>query len=278
VSRTLVLGGGGVTGVAWELGVLEGLRRAGIDLAAADTVIGTSAGSVVGARLVLGGLEQAYAGQLDPPTGEIAAKLGPTTLIRLTLLMAWRGDEAAKFKRIGKAARAAKAESTVEERMAVIKARIGDPEWPGADLRITAIDIDSGRLEIFDRTSGVRLLEAVAASCAVPLVWPPVTINGVTYVDGGARSPANADLATGADIVVAIAPIPDALVKEHHLDKQLERTGAGRTTVVKPDHEAVAAMGSNSLDPAYRAASAETGLRQGALVAEQVREVWESSP
>ncbi|HET6154613.1 MAG TPA: patatin-like phospholipase family protein [Marmoricola sp.] len=274
MSRTLVLGGGGVTGVAWELGVLEGLRRAGVDLAAADTVIGTSAGSVVGARLVLGGLEQAYAGQLEPPTGEIAAKLGPTTMIRLAVLMARRGDEEAKFKRIGKAARAVKTETTVAQRMAVIRARIGDPEWPEADLRITAIDIDNGRLQVFDRASGVRLLEAVAASCAVPLVWPPVTIGATTYVDGGARSPVNADLATGADVVIAIAPIRDGLVKEHHLDKQLERTGAPRTTVVAPDHEATAAMGSNSLDPAYRAASAVAGLRQGALVAEQVGEVW----
>jgi NTE family protein len=274
MTKTLVLGGGGVTGVAWELGVLEGLRRSGVDLSEADTIIGTSAGAVVGTRLALGTLEQAYSDQLATGSAEIAAKIGTTTLIKLAVMMSRRTDEETKFKKIGKAAREAGSGATAGQRMDVIRARIGDPEWPERDLRITAIDIDHGRFEIFDRTSGVRLLEAVAASCAVPLIWPPVEINGVSYVDGGARSTANADMALGAEVVVVIAPMPDALIKEHHLDNQLERTDAKTSTVVSPDDEAKKAMGSNSLDPDQRKASAETGLRQGALVAEQVRAIW----
>ncbi|MFL6062664.1 MAG: patatin-like phospholipase family protein [Marmoricola sp.] len=273
MTRALVLGGGGVTGVAWELGVLEGLRRAGVDLAAAETVIGTSAGSVVGTRITTGSTAEAYADQLRPPDGELVAKLGATTLIRLGVMLARRGEQSVKWQKLGKAASAAHPESPAA-RFEVIRARIGEPDWPERDLRITAVDTDRGEFTVFDRDSGLSVLEAVAASCAVPLVWPPVPINGTTYVDGGARSAANADLAAGAEVVVVLAPTTMAVSREHSLTRQLERTGAGRTLVVSPDDEAGRAMGSNALDPARRQASAETGLRQGALVAERVAAVW----
>ncbi|MFF3000107.1 patatin-like phospholipase family protein [Streptomyces sp. NPDC057950] len=65
MSTALVLGGGGVTGIARELGVLEALRQAGADLAAADLVVGTSAGSVVAVQATSGiGLHRLVADQL----------------------------------------------------------------------------------------------------------------------------------------------------------------------------------------------------------------------
>ena len=273
MTRTLVLGGGGVTGVAWELGVLEGLRRSGLDFADADTVVGTSAGSVVGTHLTSGTLSRAYEEQLTGPGGEIPAKLGKTTLIKLVVMMARRIDEPTKLRKIGKAALAART-VPLADRMEVIRSRIGDPAWPAADLRITAVDIDLGELVLFDAGSGVSLLDAVAASCAVPMVWPPVPINGTTYVDGGARSPVNADRAGGAETLVVIAPMPDGVAKEHHLDAQLARTDARRTATVTPDKESVEAMGSNSLDPARRTPSAEAGLRQGLEASERIAAVW----
>ncbi len=273
MKRALVLGGGGVTGVAWELGLLEGLRRAGVDLTDADIVIGTSAGSVVGTRITTGPLEAAYADQLRPADGELVAKLGATTLIKLGVMLARPGDQATKWKRLGKAALAAHPESA-DARRAVIRSRIGEPAWPDRDLRVTAVDVDRGEFVVFDRTSGVSVLDAVSASCAVPLVWPPVSIDGTTYVDGGARSGTNADIAVGADTVVVLAPTTIALSREQAISRQLERTGATRTHVVSPDQEATEAMGSNALDPAYRQASAATGLRQGALVAAEVARIW----
>ncbi|MCW2858173.1 MAG: patatin-like phospholipase family protein [Marmoricola sp.] len=273
MTRTLVLGGGGVTGVAWELGVLEGLRCAGIDLGDADTIIGTSAGSVVGTRITTGSLETAYADQLLPATGELAAELSPTTLIKLGVMLARSGDQSSTWKRVGAAALTAHPESS-DARRDVIRSRIGDPDWPDRDLRITAIDVDRGEFVVFDRTSDVALLDAVAASCAVPLVWPPVSINGTTYIDGGARSGANADLARGADVVVVLAPMTVALSPEHEISRQLERTGARRTLAISPDPTAVEDMGTNALDPARRQESARTGLRQGALLADDVAAVW----
>lgn len=273
MTKTLVLGGGGVTGMAWELGILEGLRRAGVDLTDADTLIGTSAGSVVGTRISTGELSHAYDDQLRPPDGELAASLGPTTLLKLGIMLARPGEQAAKWRKVGKAASAARPESA-DARLAVIRSRIGEPAWPDRDLRITAIDVDAGELVVFDATSGVSLLHAVAASCAVPLVWPPVPIDGTTYVDGGIRSPANADLAVGAETLVVIAPQTQAATREHGLARQVERVGARSSLVITPDSAATRTMGSNALDPAKRRAAAEAGLRQGETLATEVAAVW----
>jgi NTE family protein len=268
-----VLGGGGVTGVAWELGILAGLAEHGVDLTDADTVIGTSAGSVVGTRITTGTLADAYADQLRAPDGELAAKLGPTTMIKLGIMLARRGDQAARWRKVGAASTKAHPEPP-DARRAVIRSRIGDPAWPDRDLRVTAVDTDRGEFVVFDRTSGVSLLDAVSASCAVPLVWPPVPINGTTYVDGGIRSPANADLAEGAEVVVVLAPGTQTVSREHSIGRQLARTGATRTYVITPDDEALTEMGSNVLDPKHRKASALTGMRQGLRLASEVAEVW----
>ena len=273
MKRALVLGGGGVTGVAWELGILAGLHKEGVDLTGADIVIGTSAGSVVGTRITTGKLSDAYADQLRPPDGELTAKLGPSTLVKLGMLLLRPGDQATKWRRIGAAAAKAHPESPAA-RFTVIRNRIGEPEWPDRDLRITAVDTDRGEFVVFDATSGVSVLEAVTASCAVPLVWPPVPIGGTTYVDGGIRSAANADLAEGADVVLVLAPGTQALSREHSISRQLQRTGAARTLLVSPDEEALAEMGSNVLDPAYRQASALTGFLQGVAAATEVAAVW----
>src|ERR1700744_1531192 len=75
--RALVLGGGGVTGIAWETGLIAGLAGLGIDLAAADVIIGTSAGSLVGTDIACGqDLEALYQAQLAPPAPEPAARIG----------------------------------------------------------------------------------------------------------------------------------------------------------------------------------------------------------
>ena len=75
--RALVLGGGGVAGIAWETGLIAGLAGLGIDLAAADVVIGTSAGSVVGTDIACGQeLEALYQAQLAPPAPEPAVRIG----------------------------------------------------------------------------------------------------------------------------------------------------------------------------------------------------------
>ena len=97
-----------------------------------------------------------------------------------------------------------------QERIDVIGSRLVSTEWPERPLVVTAVDTETGEFTTFDRDSGVPLVSAVAASCAVPGVYPPVTIDGRRYMDGGMRSAANADLAQGYDRLVVLAPIRGA--------------------------------------------------------------------
>ena len=147
-------------------------------------------------------------------------------------------------------------------------------EWPERDLKITAVDADNGSFEVFDRHGDVDLLHAVAASCAVPLVWPAVEIGGRHYVDGGMRSAANADLATGCDVVLAVVPLWRSLSKHHAVPEQLRRTGARRTAWINPDKASLAAIGRDVLDPSKRMGAAQAGAAQGRRMAAEVAQGW----
>ena len=274
----LVLGGGGITGIAWEIGVLAGLAEDGTDLSGADLVVGTSAGSVVGAQLACGAeLEAMYARQLEPATAEKAARLNRATLAQFGwAMLRSRGKDVEFRRRIGALALAAEkagATPSEQERLDVIGGRLVSTDWPERRLVITAVDAETGEFHAFDRDFGVPLVQAVAASCAVPGVYPPCTIDGRRYVVGGMRSAANADLAHDYDRLVVLAPIPRGVGPMASVDAQ--GTGlVSRVAVVSPDADSKTAIGRNVLDPAARAPSAEAGRRQAATVAARVAEVW----
>lgn len=275
--RALVLGGGGITGVAWEIGLLAGLAERGVHLADADLVVGTSAGSVVGAQIATGAdLEERYAAQLAPPDGEVAAVLGRAWVLRfaLALLVGPRAPEKV-LARIGRIALRARTVPEAE-RLAVIAQRLPVHSWPERALRITAVDAASGAFRVFDAASGVPLVAAVAASCAVPGIWPTVTIEGRRYMDGGMRSPANADLAAGCPRAVVVAPIVRGAGPLGGVGRQVAGLRAAGATValVSPDAAATAAIGRNVLDPARRAAAARAGRTQAAAVASEVAAAW----
>ena len=273
--RALVLGGGGVTGVAWELGVLAGLAEAGIELAAADLVVGTSAGSVVGAQLRSGAsLEQLYARQLaDPGADEVAASLPVPLLLRYAWIMLTSRDQRTAGARFGRLALAADTMPEVDRRE-VIASRLASLDWPAERLLITAIDAQSGEFTIFDRDSGASLLDAISASCAVPGVWPPVTVDGRRYLDGGMRSATNADLAAGCDRIVVLSPIT-AGAGANSLGRQVAKLREhAKVVVIRRDAAARAAAGRNPLDPARRGPSARAGRAQAAAVAAAVEAVW----
>jgi NTE family protein len=273
--RALVLGGGGVTGVAWEVGLLLGLREAGVDLTGADLFVGTSAGSVVAAQVAAGlDLEQRFAVQTAGTGAELPARLRASTLLAFGVAMLRsRGPEAFR-RRIGALALAAQT-IPEQERRAVIADRLGVADWPDRPLRITAVDAHSGEFVVFDRDAGVGIVDAVAASCAVPGVWAPVSIDGRRFVDGGMRSPTNADLAGGYDRVVVVAP---TTAGGGHMGRparevaELARTA--RTVLVSPDRAAREAIGRNVLDPARRPAAARAGRDQAGHAAAAVAAVW----
>ena len=272
--RGLVLGGGGITGIAWEIGVLAGLAEAGIDLASADVVVGTSAGSVVGAELLSGvPIEDVYEGQVRDAAGERTDRIGLGVIARLLAVSLWTRHPERARARLGRAAIAARTGPESEWRARF--EGLSSHEWPERRLLITSVDAESGEAQVFERGSGVPLVDAVAASCAVPLVFPPVTIGGRRYIDGGVRSLANADLATGCDRVVVLAPVTAALRRAVAVSGQLASLGPGvRSVAVSPDRAARRAIGSNVLDPARRPSAARAGRAQAARVAASVAAVW----
>jgi NTE family protein len=274
-NRALVLGGGGVTGVAWEIGLLAGLAEQGIDLPAADVVIGTSAGSLVGAG-VAGGedLQAMYQGQLAPPVDQPTATIGFLNTVRLLRVMVGTRDPVRARIKMGSLALRARTEPEAARR-AVFAGRLAGRDWPSR-LQVTAVDAQSGEFTVFDSTGPASLLDAVGASCAVPGVWPPVTIGERRFIDGGMRSAANADLAAGYERVVIIAPIARGIGHMASPAKQAaELTSAGaRAIVISPDKAALQAIGRNVLDPARREPAARAGRAQAAVEAGRVRAIW----
>ncbi|QWL32473.1 patatin-like phospholipase family protein [Rathayibacter toxicus] len=278
----LVIAGGGLAGIAWELGFLRGLADASpatarVLLHTDTTLIGTSAGSAVAAQLSTGReLDAAYEAQLREESAEIGAEIDRDDLQAL-VAAAVEGASSPEEARRRIGALALEATTLTEQaRRAVIAARVADADWPQEQrLLITAVDTATGELRVFDRTSGVELVDAIAASCAVPGVWPPVTIDGMRYMDGGVRSGSNADLAVGADWVLIVSPQPGIGIPGAGLipTEELDALSASRVEVVYADDVSIAAFGRNPLDPAVCAGSARAGRAQGARLAPRVMDL-----
>ena len=277
-TRALVLGGGGVAGIAWETGVLTGLADGGVDVTGADLVVGTSAGSTVAAQITSGvSLEDLFARLVDPDgrSGELTP---PSDLASLEQFWIDAVSSTSSALELRKAVGALALETdTVPEgaRLKVIAGRLPNHAWPDRAVRIVAVDTRTGEERVFDEGSGVSLVDAVAASCAVPGIWPPITIDGQRYMDGGIRSVLNADLAAGHDVVLILAPIEDLLPVSDEVSTGMKKLEAeSRIHSVRPDEASTAAFGSDLLDPATRGPSARAGRVQGQALAASVRSFW----
>ena len=207
-TRALVLGGGGVVGVGWQVGLLTGLREAGADLAGATAIVGTSAGALVGA-LLSGGRDVTDALASLAALGQ---SIGPGTLAAgdEAFLSAMRQasldtDPRQALRAIGRAAQ--EASMLAEDVYLGLFGTLDGTAWP-AGFRCTATDTDTGDLVVWDQGSGVPLLQAVAASCSVPVLFPTVTIKGRRYTDGGILSHLNATAAPPADVLVVLSCHP----------------------------------------------------------------------
>lgn len=275
--KALVLGGGGVTGVAWEIGLLFGLAEQGLDLTDAGLLVGTSAGSSVAAQVLSGvPLHDLFEAQLAEASGELSARIALGDLLKFAVAGLWPGDPARGRAWLGR--QALRADTVPEEqRRAVIARRIGDADWPATRLLIPAVDANTGEVRVFDSSSGVSLVDAVAASCAVPLVWAPVTIGAARYIDGGIRSVANVDLAAGSRQVVVLAPGTQSARPSGRPAAQLAALGPQvRGAVISPSAAARSAIGTNVLDPSRRRPSAEAGRAQAAAEVGRLSEIWTS--
>ncbi|MDO3401090.1 patatin-like phospholipase family protein [Mycolicibacterium neoaurum] len=274
----LVLAGGGLAGIAWETGVLAGIADMSPGTAAAvldaDVLVGTSAGSAVAAQIgsdtAIGRL---YDRQVAADTHELDPGVGIEE-ITAVFLQALTGtqDTGERLRRIGQIALAA---DTVPEatRRAIIEHRLPSHDWPGRALRITAIDTATGEPAVFTADSGVPLVDAVAASCAVPGVWPPVTIGSARYMDGGVLSTVHMPVAADCARAVVLVPAGEHAPAPFGAGAAADIAGfGGATFAVFADDDALAAFGPNPLDPACRVPSAAAGFAQGRRVAAALSE------
>ena len=265
-----MLGGGGVAGIAWETGILRGIAdespAAARALLDSDVLVGTSAGSAVAAQIGSGcSLEDLFKRQIQESSAEIDPGNGIDTVVELFLQAVAdpHSTVTQKRQRIGAVALATE---TLPEpvRRYVIAQRLPSQHWPDRVLRVTAIDIGTGKLVVFNRDSGVELVDAVAASCAVPGVWPPVTIGERRYMDGGIGSTINLHVADDCDIAVVLVPAGESAPSSFGEGPASEIAAFGGTALgLFADDDSLAAFGANPLDPRCRIASAEAGRAQG---------------
>ena len=293
-SRALVLGGGGPVGIAWESGLVAGLARAGVDLGQADFTMGTSAGSFVGARLALGADAAALAdpilGGAERPAGppREGASRAPADLSKLMTLLGGAQDgmrnPAEARAEIGAFALAADTVSETDFIASFGQSFAGLPEttWPERGFACTAVDAETGAFQLWTKDSGVGVTRAVASSCSVPGVYPPVTLNGRRYIDGGMRSATNADMAAGYNLVVVVAVrlgaggggAMERLAARFDEEIESLKEGGATVVVITPDEPSIAAFGPNLMDFRRRAAAARAGLAQGQSHAADLKVLW----
>lgn len=293
MTRALVLGGGGPVGIGWEAGLLVGLGRNGVDVSHADRVVGTSAGSVVGFTLASGqDLTQATelvgaAGEIqtsDPSAVETSEDL--EQLISTLAEVAANPDAAETIRaRLGRTA--LEARTIGEDAWLAMFESFAGAEWPES-FACTAVDVGDGRFRVWDHSSGVDVQRAVASSCAVPGIFPPVTIKDRRWMDGGVRDMLNADVAAGHDVVLAISctlleipeelgmPALDAVFGATRAQLDRLRSDGSKVETIVPGEEMleISGWGMNLMDFTRASAAYEAGLRQGESEAARLAGFW----
>ncbi|HUZ28204.1 MAG TPA: patatin-like phospholipase family protein [Solirubrobacteraceae bacterium] len=291
----LVLGGGGVLGEAWMMGVLSGYEDAtGVDLRRCEYFVGTSAGSMVAAHLVAGRSPRRPKEVPDgrrPASAEAQRRLGGAGVRAARRSGDWALATAATFAPLalglltpgGALVRAAMLRRLPRptETLEGLRRHI---ESLGARfdgrLRVAAVDRDSGRRTVFGspRAPGASVAEAVEASCTVPWLFAPVAINGREYVDGGVWSPTNLDAAPAGrgSHVLCLNPTASLMGRADVIGvfRRVSRVAAGAEAlalrrrgatvrVVGPDRGSAQTMGVNLMDRSRAQKTLSAGYQQG---------------
>lgn len=293
--RALVLGGGGLAGIAYLTGVVSALEARGVRLADADLVLGTSAGAMVGTQIAAGRSFARLYRTLAAPRSPVRSAL--TALFRLlpspdperirAMTETWSARNATPSTAESRTRVAAEAAAGDGPRMrervwvALIGAYLRVRRWPADNLVITAVATADGTLRLLRRADGATPARAVAASAAVPGVFPPVTIDGAGHMDGGTRSTTNADLAAGHRRVLLLIdhePFPEGEgpLTRACIDRELAalRAAGTRVEVIEPDAAALEAIRGGAFDPARATDAARAGRAQGEHEAERIAAFW----
>jgi NTE family protein len=318
MTRALVLGGGGFSGIAWELGVLQALSAAGLSVLDCDLVVGTSAGAFVGSRvLAADAIDRVNDSRIWTPLADqtaLAIAFGSTAVgaIRLTrrpnlrwvvpALIAWRAVYAmerravrhgfgnvAQFRKIpgmrregavpsaellkfvGSLARLSPTPSQ-ERWIRYWEAALDGGGWPARHLVIVTVNATDGTRATWRRSDDVPIARAVAASTSIPGLCPPVAIGRSHYIDGGAHSPTNADLAAGHDHVLVVAPVDRGQLATEA--EGLRETGS-TVSIVRPSTGSMKRVGrgiGELLDVARLGPSRSAGEADGRATASILRD------
>jgi NTE family protein len=286
--RALVLGGGGPVGIAWELGLAAGLEEGGVRIAQASRIIGTSAGSFAGAALASGrpaeALVRAQVAQAQRASEARASDAKQSQVPDLGPLMrfmarrpAERETPAELCAEIGAFALAAKTMSEDAFIASFGSVTSAGERWPHG-FACTAVDAVDGSYRLWEEASGVELGRAIASSCSVPGIFPPITIRGRRYIDGGMRSATNIDLAKGYERVLVIAVLSNLALDAMRASIQREidviKAGGAKVELIVPDANCLAAFGNNLMDASRRGDVALAGVAQGKLEAERIAAFW----
>jgi NTE family protein len=289
--RALVLAGGGAAGNAWELGLIAGLSDARVNVTEADLIIGTSAGSTVAAQITSGTRPvDLYAAVLaeppQPQVGDARSHRGRPPHASSLNYMEWSNeiigsaeDASDMRRRMGAAA----LEMDVSDGSGqtrwrdTVAARLPSHHWPQQRVLITAVDARTGEPVVFDRHSGIDLVDAVAASTSAVT---PYRIGEERYINGGYRRSENADLAAGYGTVLVLSPFGGRsrmpLEWGMGLATQVDELRAGGSGVetVFPDSGAGDVFDANASDPSTRPQAARGGYDQARALAGQLAAFW----
>jgi NTE family protein len=292
-TRALVVAGAGAAGNAWALGLIAGSYDTGVDLTETDLIIGTSSGSTVAAQITSGTRPaELYAAVLAEVHRQLAGDAGSTLRRRPNLsaprYLDWSSSiiEAAENasdmrRRMGAAALeldASDGAGTTRWRE-IVAARLPSHNWPQQRVLITAVDAHTGEPVVFDRDSGVELVDAVAASTSNGF-GGPYRIGENLYLDGGYRRSENADLAAGYDRVLVLSPFGGAsrMPREWGMDLATQvselRAGGSRVETVFPNSSAGDVFNARAMDPSTRPQAARGGYDQGRALAHELKEFW----
>ena len=284
-TRALVLGGGGAVGIGWQVGILTGLRAAGVDFTGNEEILGTSAGALVGAQLSSGrDVTNAFAvlaslgESIDP-----AAMAAGNDAFLSAMSRANLGNDSAQFLR--EMGRTAVTADTIAPGVYLgLLDTFQGIAWP-AGFRCTAIDVETGELVVWDQGSGVSLQEAVASSCAIPALFPPVAIKGRLYMDGGIVSHLNATSVSPTDVAVVLSchslTSPDA---EGHdapvtslaaeIGELAQLGGTTRLITIEPDFGDMKVTADQMMDPNVASQAVQMGQLQAEREATKILNAW----
>ena len=276
VSRALVLGSGESIGFCWQWGVLTSLSDAGIDLLDVELMVGTSVGSTAAVELTTGDPHRMLDRILADEPRERNSPPATDNFVQLLATAVGRHSEVgAILAEIG--ALALQAGGAPTERMReIVLGSLRVREWPRQRLLIPAVDAGTGELTVFTRDSGVSLVDAMCASCALPGAWTPFALDGRHYIDGSMRSSTNADQAAGCDRVLVVAPVNGLRgIPGASFDESLQPVRTrGEALLIKPDQASKLAMGRDIFDMSRRIPAARAGLVQGESLAMAVKDFW----